>query len=320
MPLVLATICLLVAILISLLCGVNWYSLRDIISDPEVGEIVWNLRVPRTVCAVLVGAGLAVVGATYQSIFKNYLASPFTLGVSSGAALAASTALILGLTSSRYGLDVGLYALIGAFASIVIIVAIHRRQRFRDSSSLLLVGIVFSFFCSSLMMLLQYIADYSQLFQVTRWMMGGIPSVEWRDLAVGAICVGVTCAWSMRHSRGLDLLLFGDDVATVKGVDAAYVANTTFVLTSFVVGWVVAQCGIIGFVGIIVPAAARMLVGIPHAKALPLAAILGAVLVVLCDVLGRIIIAPFEVPAGVFTAVLGAPAFVLLVILPPRKR
>jgi iron complex transport system permease protein len=170
------------------------------------------------------------------------------------------------------------------------------------------------------MTLLQYVADYSQLFQVTRWMMGGIPSVEWRDLAIGAVCVGVTFAWSMRNSRGLDLLLFGDDVATIKGVDVAHLTNTTFVFTSFVVGWVVAQCGIIGFVGIIVPAVARMLVGISHARALPLAAVIGALLVVVCDVLGRIIIAPFEVPAGVFTAVLGAPAFVFLLVQPPRKR
>jgi iron complex transport system permease protein len=264
--------------------------------------------------------GLALVGATYQSIFKNYLASPFTLGVSSGAALAASAAVIFGLTSSRHGLDVGLCALMGAFVSIIVIVAIHRRQRFRDANSLLLVGIVFSFFCSSLMTLLQYLADYSQLFQVTRWMMGGIPSVGWGDLAIGAVCIAATLAWALRNSRGLDLLLFGDDLARVKGVDVSYLTNTTFVFTSFVVGWVVAQCGIIGFVGIIVPAAVRMVVGVSHAKVLPLSALFGAILVVVCDILGRIVIAPFEVPAGVFTAILGGPAFVLLLLRPPRKR
>lgn len=318
--LLLASTFLVGAMLVSLLVGVNWYLPQQLISDPEARSIVWNLRVPRTMCAALVGSGLALVGATYQSIFKNYLASPFTLGVSSGAALAASAAVILGLTASRYGIDVGMYALAGAFISILVIVMVHRRQRVRDSNSLLLVGIVFSFFCSSLMTLLQYVADYSQLFQVTRWMMGGIPSVEWSDLAIGAMCVGVTLAWALRNARGLDLLLFGDDVARVKGVSVTYLINTGFVFTSFVVGWVVAQCGVIGFVGIIVPAATRMLVGVPHTKVLPLAAVGGALLVVMCDILGRIVIAPFEVPAGVFTAVLGGPAFVFLLLSPPRRR
>lgn len=320
LPVVLAIVCLLGAVAISLLCGVTWYSPATLASNPEALSIVLNLRMPRTACAVLVGAGLAIVGTTYQSIFKNYLASPFTLGVSSGAALAASAAVIFGVTSSRYGLDVGLCALVGAFLSIILILCVHQRQRSRDSNSLLLVGIVFSFFCSSLMTLMQYLADYSQLFQVTRWMMGGIPSASMADLGVGAVCVSVTFLWALRNARGLDLLLFGDDVASIKGVDVANVTKTTFIFTSFVVGWVVAQCGVIGFVGIIVPALARMLVGISHVRVLPLAAVLGALLVLACDVVGRLIMMPFEVPAGVFTAVLGGPAFVLLLLFPPRRR
>jgi iron complex transport system permease protein len=320
LPVLLSLACLIGAVTLSLLCGVTWYSPATVVSEPEARSIVWNLRMPRTVCAVLVGAGLAIVGTTYQSIFKNYLASPFTLGVSSGAALAASAAVIFGFTSSRHGIDVGLCALVGAFLSIVVILGVHRRQKARDSNSLLLVGIVFSFFCSSLMTLMQYLADYSQLFQVTRWMMGGIPSIGWSDLGIGAVCVSVTFVWALRNARGLDLLLFGDDVASVKGIHVAQLTSTMFVFTSFVVGWVVAQCGIIGFVGIIVPAVARILVGISHVRVLPLAAVLGALLVVACDVLGRLVVVPFEVPAGVFTAVLGGPAFVLLLLFPPRRR
>lgn len=316
----LSLICLVLAIFASLLCGVTWYSPWELVANSEARAIVWNLRVPRTVCAVLVGTGLATVGTTYQSIFRNYLASPFTLGVSSGAALLASSAVICGLTTSRYGIDVGIYALAGAFLSIIVITSVHRKQRARDSNALLLVGIVFSFFCSSLMTLVQYLADYSQLFQVTRWMMGGIPSAGWSDLGIGAVCVGVAFSWAIRHARGLDLLLFGDDVASVKGIDVSHLTTSTFVLTSFVVGWVVAQCGVIGFVGIIVPAVARILVGVSHARVLPLAAVFGAFLVLTCDVLGRLVLAPFEVPAGVFTAVLGGPAFIVLLLFPPRRR
>lgn len=315
-----SSLVLILACVGSLLCGVTNYSPTDLIRDSEARAIVLNLRLPRVLCAVLVGSGLAVVGASYQSIFRNYLASPFTLGVSSGAALCASLALVTGLSSSRYGLDVGLWALVGALLSIALIVLVHRRARIRDSNSLLLVGVVFSFFCSSVMTLIQYVADYAKLFQVTRWLMGGIPTAGWSDILIGFACVGVTTVWLIRNARGLDLLLFGDDLAAVKGVDVARLVNTTFVFSSFVVGWVVAQCGVIGFVGIVVPAVSRLFVGAVHRAVLPMSFVCGALLVVVCDLLGRVVIAPFEVPAGVFTAVLGGPIFTLLVLYPPRVR
>jgi iron complex transport system permease protein len=304
---------------LSLLCGATFYSPRVAFSDPDAGSIIVNLRLPRTLCAILVGAGLSVAGATYQAIFRNYLASPFTLGVSSGAALSASAALLFGWCSSRYGLDIGVFALMGALASIVMITAIHSCNRKGDTQSLLLVGIVFSFFCSSVMSLLQYLADYSQLFQVTRWMMGGIPTASWGDLGIGATAIGVVIIWALKNAHGLDLMLFGDDFAAVKGVDVSRLTRTAFVLTSVVVGWVVAQCGVIGFVGIIVPAIARLLVGLTHARVLLLSALLGALLVVLCDVAGRVTVPPFEIPAGVFTAVVGGPVFVVLMLRPVRR-
>jgi iron complex transport system permease protein len=309
-----SALCLCLAVLASLLCGVTLYSPYEVISDSDVRSIVMQLRLPRTICAVLVGAGLSVVGATYQAIFRNYLASPFTLGVSSGAALVASIALLLGFSASRYSVDVGVFALLGALASIFIITLLHRINRRGDSNSLLLIGIVFSFFCSSVMTLLQYVADYSQLFQVTRWLMGGIPTATWSDLGIGALAFGVVFAWALRNARGLDLMLFGDDFASVKGIDVAQITQTAFILTSVVVGWVVAQCGVIGFVGIIVPALARLLVGVTHSRLLIVSALLGALLVLVCDVAGRVVISPFEIPAGVFTAVIGGPAFVLLMI------
>jgi iron complex transport system permease protein len=210
------------------------------------------------------------------------------------------------------------FALVGAFASIMLILSVYRLSYRKDSNTLLLVGIVFSFFCSSLLTLFQYVADYSQLFQITRWMMGGIPVAGWDDLILGAVCVAVVFVWSLRNTRGLDLMLFGDDVAAVKGVDTRRLTTATFILTSFVVGWIVAQCGVIGFVGIIVPALARLLVGVSHAQVIPLSALLGALLVLACDIAGRLLIAPFEIPAGVFTAVLGGPAFVVLLCRPRR--
>jgi iron complex transport system permease protein len=313
---------LLIALCLGVLVGVTTYSPSELIFNPDAQDIVLRLRLPRVLCSVLVGAGLAAVGMSYQALFRNYLASPFTLGVSSGAALAASTALVFGSLTARGGIDIGVCALGGALISIVVIVAIARRLNRRggfgvsaaDSSSLLLVGIVFSFFCSSVMTLIQYVADASQLFQVTRWMMGGIPSAGWGDLVVGGVCAGVIIAWLWGHTRELDLMLFGDDLAAVKGLDPRRFSYATFVLSSFLVGWVVALCGVIGFVGIVVPAIARILVGVAHSRVLPISLLLGALLVVVCDLLGRVVIAPFEIPAGVFTSVLGGPAFVALLL------
>jgi iron complex transport system permease protein len=313
--------CLLVLVsCVSVLCGARTFSLSDIAQDPDVRSIVLELRLPRTIFAVLVGAGLSLVGACYQALFRNYLASPFTLGVSSGAALAASTALVAGFTSSRSGLDVSVCAILGAVVSIALILTLSSAQRASSRNSLLLVGIIFSFFCSSLLTLIQYVSDYSQLFRVTRWMMGGIPAVGWSDLIIGTVCVLVAFAWLMKNERGLDLILFGEDIASVKGIDVVKLVRTSFVLTSFVVGWIVAQCGVIGFVGIIVPAIGRIAIGLRHKYLLPLSAILGAILVVVCDVLGRVVIAPFEIPAGVFTSVLGGPLFIMLIIRPTRRQ
>ncbi len=310
---------LCIALALSILVGVTTYTLTDLLEDNEARRIVFQLRVPRVLCSLLVGGGLAVVGVAYQALFRNPLASPFTLGVSSGAALCSSAALVFGLTSSRFGLDVGMYALVGALGSIAFILMVAARVRRGYSHSLLLVGIVFSFFCSSAMTLIQYLADYSQLFQVTRWLMGGIPSVGWGDLFVGAVCAGVITGWLCSHTKQLDLMLFGDDLATVKGVDPTRFSRATFVLSSFLVGWVVAQCGVIGFVGIVVPAIARVMVGVSHARVLPISLLLGALLVVLCDLLGRVMIAPFEIPAGVFTSVIGGPVFVLLLLAEARR-
>ena len=306
---------LVVSSLLAVMYGASSVSLTDIFQSPDVRLVILDLRLPRVFFAILVGGALASVGAVYQTIFRNPLASPFTLGVSSGAALGASLSLMA--TASPFG--VATSAMLGALASIMLIMTISRRLGEAAGESLLLVGVVFSFLCSSILTMLQYISDYSQLFRVTRWMMGGIPAVSVMDLVVGAVLIGTFLAYVMTRHRDLDLVLFGDDVASVKGVAVSPLYYATFVLSSLIVGWVVAQCGVIGFVGIVVPACARLLVGLRHRVVVPLSFVLGAVLVVLCDLLGRIVRPPFEVPAGVFTAIVGGPVFILLVLIGYRR-
>jgi len=306
---------LLLSCLLAVMYGASRVSLADIFASSDVRLVIFELRLPRVLFAVLVGGALASVGAVYQTLFRNPLASPFTLGVSSGAALGAS----LSLVAAHSPLGVASSAMLGALASIMLIMGISRRLGEGAGDSLLLVGVVFSFLCSSILTMLQYVSDYSQLFRVTRWMMGGIPAVGTLDLALGGSLVALFLVYVLVRHREFDLVLFGDDVASVKGVAVSSLYYTTFILSSLIVGWVVSQCGVIGFVGIVVPACARLLVGLRHQVVVPFSFLLGAILVVICDLLGRIVRPPFEVPAGVFTAIVGGPVFILLVVLGYRR-
>ena len=295
--------------------GVTSLSFERILTDPEARMIIFELRLPRVLFALLVGGALAMIGASYQTLFRNPLASPFTLGVSSGAALGASLALVTGSSA----VTVSASAISGALASILLILTVSRRLGESAGDALLLVGIVFSLFCSSILTMLQYVSDYSQLFRVTRWMMGGVPAVGWGDIALGAALVAVSFIWIQRKHREFDLMLFGDEIAAVRGTQVQSLYYTTFVLSSLVVGWIVSQCGVIGFVGIVVPAIARQIVGLRHRVLVPLSFLLGAILVVGCDLLGRVVRPPFEVPAGVFTAIIGGPIFILVAITSLRR-
>jgi iron complex transport system permease protein len=308
-------VALVISSVFALLFGTTTIVLGDLFSSPDVRMVLLELRLPRVLFAIVVGGALAVVGAAYQTLFRNPLASPFTLGVSSGAALGAALSLMA--TTSVFG--VASSAMLGALASISLILVVSRRMGAAAGDSLLLVGIVFSFFCSSILTMLQYMSDYSQLFRVTRWMMGGIPAVRLSDLGIGAMLVLLLVAWLARTYRDFDLMLFGDEVATIKGASVRRLYYVTFILSSLVVGWIVSQCGVIGFVGIVVPAVARLLVGVRHKYVVPLSFVLGALLVVLCDLMGRIVRPPFEVPAGVFTAILGGPVFIVLAIATYRR-
>ncbi len=138
--------------------------------------------------------------------------------------------------------------------------------------------------------------------------------MAWSDITIGATLTAAFLVWIHRNHREFDLMLFGDEVAAVRGTRVQSLYYTTFVLSSLIVGWIVSQCGVIGFVGIVVPAISRHIIGLRHRQLVPLSFLIGAVLVVLCDLLGRIVRPPFEVPAGVFTAIIGGPVFIIVAI------
>lgn len=303
---------LVIASACAVFLGVSALSPFAVWYEEDLQRIALYLRLPRVLFAIVVGGGLSVVGACYQSIFRNALASPFSLGVSSAAALGAALSLLSGAGSVLGGIGTAASSILGALVGLFGIVLCSRRNS--SAERMLLVGVVFSFLCSSLLTLVQYLADYSQLFKVTRWLMGGVPGASFIDVGVGVALVTAVVTWAYCNSRNFDLMLFGDELARTKGVDTSSVRRTTFLLTSVFVGWVVSQCGVIGFVGIIVPAVARLVVGVGHRALVPLSFLAGGSLVVVCDLLGRVVVPPFEVPAGVFTSLIGGPIFIVLLL------
>ena len=290
-------------------------SLRD---DPTAATIFWELRVPRLLLGFFTGAGLSLCGLAYQSLFQNPLASPYTLGVSSGAAFGATLALMAGLTFDIAFLSApALCGIGGALASAALVIALSRLSR-TGSVTLLLCGVVVSFFFSSLVLFLQYLSDFTRIFQISRWLMGTLEGASYTEVALLAAITIAGALLLMGRSSELDLISCGEDLALARGVDTGRLQMVVVVLTSLMVGLTVSLAGPIGFVGIIVPHLVKTIVCPLHCRLLPCTFFIGGVFLVICDTFARTITAPFEIPVGVITALLGGPFF--LVLLLSRRR
>ena len=274
--------------------------------------IFWEIRLPRVALAFLAGAALSVGGLVFQGIFRNYLACPFTLGVSTGAAFGAALYYRLGLPFLFLGLSgASLSAFGGALGTVFFVYAISAGM---GAASMLLAGVVMSFFFSSLIIFLQYISDYQGMFRIMRWLMGGFEAVGWANVAAVLPFVVLGLVLVRFSERGLDLLTLGDSLAASRGVEVQRLRKLLFVATSLMVGGVVSVCGPVGFVGIMVPHGCRLLFGSRMSGMSLLAALLGGTFLVLCDAVGRILIPPFEIPVGVITALLGGPFFLWILL------
>ncbi len=279
--------------------------------------IFWEIRVPRVLGAFLAGAGLATCGLVFQSMFRNVLATPFTLGVSSGAAFGASLFYALGFNWSLVGLSgSALFAILGALGTTYLVFLLGRLRRSANSAevTLLLSGVVISFFFSSLILLLQYLSDFAGLFKITRWLMGSLELMEYRVVVALLIVVVFGAVISFLNAHELNLLSAGEEFALSKGVAVVRVRWTLVAVTSLVVGAVVSFCGPIGFVGIMVPHICRILFGLNHRVLSPCVFLFGGAFLVLCDTLARTAIAPYEIPVGVITSLLGGPFFLWLLL------
>lgn len=322
-PLTLAS--LLVAMVVATACGAEPLPIRAVIEvlgghlngggavDPAFDTIVWQLRVPRTILAAVVGAGLALAGAAMQTLVRNPLADPYLLGVSSGAGVGAAAVITSGLFAGAgiWALSGG--ALVGALVAAATVFAIAMAQGGLTPLRLVLTGTVLGSAFSALSSYLIFrSADPKAAQSVLFWLLGSLAGADWTRIAVPATVVVVAGAALFAVHGWLDALSVGADTAASVGVPVRAVRYGLFTGLAILVGVLVAVSGGIGFVGLVVPHVARMLVGSTHRRLLPVAALCGALFLVVADAAARILVRPTEIPVGVLTGLIGAPVFLLL--------
>jgi len=275
--------------------------------------ILW-IRVPRALAALLVGAALAGAGCALQALLRNPLAEPFTLGISSGASLAAVVAIRLGVDGVFGVTGVGGAALIGAAVTLLVVWRLARIGKHLPPATLVLAGVTMSMFCSSVSVLIQYTSDFTDVIQIVQWMMGSMETVRLVTVGYAAPAIGVALLVLVAYARELNALAAGPDVAASLGVAVGRTQTVIFATASLLVGAAIAVVGPIGFVGLIVPHALRAVLGPDHRLLLPTSMLGGAVVLALCDTIARTIVPLHHLPTGAVTAVLGVPFFVVILV------
>lgn len=292
-----------------------WIGLSDISNEIVKQQILLDIRLPRVMFAFVAGAGLSLCGMVFQAMFHNPLATPFTLGVASGASFGAACMVFAGLNVTLLGFDIiTIGAFIGALVAITFVFFISQLQRGFSSETLLLTGVATSFFFSSLILFIQYLSDMTDSFMIMRWLMGGLSSASYQSLLQLIPIVTISTAIILWLSRELNLLMAGDDIALSRGVSVKQVRYLLFFSTSLCVGGIVALCGPIGFIGMMVPHICRLLIGTDHRWLTPATIMFGGGFLILCDGIARLLIAPAEIPVGIITTLLGGPFFLWLLI------
>ena len=274
--------------------------------------ILWEIRVPRVVLAALVGAMLAVAGASYQGVFRNPLADPYLLGVAAGAGLGATVAIAYLPEGLRGQRALPIAAFVGGSVAVILTYAVGRSaKRERDAATLVLAGVTVAAFFTAWQTFIQQ-QNAETLQQVYSWILGNIPSTGWSDVVLILPYVALALVVILALRRVVDVLSLGDDEAASLGIRVGRVRLALVVAATLGTAAAVAVSGLIGFVGIIVPHAIRLVSGVGYRALLPLSAIVGAGFLVLADVVARTALSPAEIPLGVVTAFFGAPFFALV--------
>lgn len=279
---------------------------------PMYIRIIWNIRVPRILLAGLSGATLAMVGACFQGLFHNPLADPQIIGVSSGAALGATLAILSGLSLSFLGLSViGVFAFIGAIITVFFVYQLSCTGNKASVVHIVLTGTAVSTMLSAVISLLITI-NGKNLEKVYMWTLGSFSAATMTKVKFLLVFFVIGASILMMFSKELDIIATGEDTALSLGVDTAKVKKILIIASAFLVAACVSVCGTIGFVGLIIPHCVRMIFGPKHGRLLWLSALCGAIFLILCDTLARTIAAPGELPVGIITSLCGGPYFIFL--------
>lgn len=334
---VIVILVLITAILVSCVLGIANISIIDalkiILSKiPKIGELVSTegiadryftivlfVRMPRIILAALVGMGLSAVGCTYQGMFKNPMADPYIVGISSGAALGATIGMIVGGGATVLGIGITrLSAFAGALITTLLVYNVARIGAKIPTTTLLLAGIAISYFFQSFISVIM-IFNRQAIEKIVFWTMGSVNAASWKDIGFMIPILIISIIIMIVYARDLNAMLLGDDNAKSIGINTERTKKVLLIVSSILVASMVSISGIIGFVGLIIPHAVRLTVGPNNKVLIPFSALVGAVFMVICDTLARTLVPPMELPVGAITAVFGSPYFIYLLYKHKKK-
>ena len=300
---------------VSVSLGDSWQVVRAHVFggtvDPAYDQIVWNFRIPRVLLAALCGAGLAVTGVVLQALVSNPLADPFILGVSAGGSVGAVAVMALG-AGALGGLGVSAAAFAGAMLAVALVFLLGQQRGRLNPVRLVLAGVAVSYVFTSITSFLQLQTEPNNMRQIMFWLLGSVAGAHWDQLQVAGVVVVASTVLLSLSGRQLNALVTGDESATALGIDVKRLRLVLIVLTSLVAGVLIGVAGGIGFVGLMVPHLVRLAFGVDHRRLLPLAAVVGAIYLVVVDLLSRTVDPPNELPLNILTALFGAPLFIWL--------
>ena len=292
-----------------LLPGMPWMSDGSLTVAQD--QAVWNFRLPRALLAGLAGASLSLAGALLQANVRNPLAEPYILGVSAGAGVGAVVAIVAGSTAIA-GIGLNAAAFAGAAGATVLVYLLARQGGVIAPSRLILAGVALGSLLSAVTNFLTITTDAQNVYSVLFFLLGSVSAAEYPQLLLPALSLAAVSVFAMLRSRALNALLAGDETATALGVNVESLRRTLLLATALLTATTVAVCGGIGFVGLVIPHAARMLLGSDHRRMLPASIFGGALFLMLTDLLARTVAQPAEIPIGILTAAVGAPFFLWL--------
>jgi len=279
------------------------------------GAILLQVRLPRLLLGFLVGGSLAAVGVALQALLRNPLADPYVLGISSGAALGATVATLLGLGTAAFAVTaLPLFAFVGGLFSLFVVYRIAASYGRLPIHILLLAGVILNAIFSALIMFITSMMEPNRSFGMMAWLMGALTPPTYPTLAALAAYVAMGGVILLRQARALNLLTFGEEAAASMGVEVEKTKKTIFFTAALLTGAAVSVSGMIGFIGMVVPHIVRMVIGADHRLLLPAAALVGGAFLIAADTVARIVLAPGEIPVGVVTALAGGPFFIFLLM------